>query len=105
MKGIYTGYFSMPNVERIEEYIVNQNENPTTMIRKKTMQVIAETINEHALSIKAKLADYIVCECGLTFKNREAEDKVASIVGNIFDIYAGATAESLEELIGEEAAE
>lgn len=101
MKGAYKGYFAMPNLGRLRARVVNPNKDLTSKIREKVMGAIAEVINENALAIKAKVADFVVNECGLTFKDKNAEAQVAAVTGSIFDIYAGSTAESLAAITGD----
>lgn len=79
--------FALPNLENMQDCLVNPPADWQQMICGKLQELVMDYLTSNHLTIKAQLADYAVCESGWQYVDKQAEAQVASIVSNYFDIY------------------
>lgn len=79
--------FALPNLESMQDCLVNPPTDWQQMICGKLQELVMDYLTTNHLAIKAQLADYAVCESGWQYADKLAEMQVASIVSNYFDIY------------------
>ena len=91
-------HYSIPNLDKMQAFMVNPPADWQQMIHARLRQLVLENLRAQYLALKAQLADYAVCETGWQYANKESEAIVASIVSDFFDTHFAPTAQELNEI-------
>lgn len=89
----------MPKVNLFRSRVENPSKELTSQIRSILGKVVADTINENQLTIKAKFIDE-VAKLNLTYKSPAHEAKVNSVLEDFFSVIAAPSQAALDALIG-----